>query len=181
MTGTLPDVPTTAVAIDPSNSNNVYAGTDIGVYVSTDGGATWHDFNEGLPEALIVADLTISPSNRYLRLASHSNGVFERPLLETPVGVSENEGLVSEFRLEQNYPNPFNASTRIVYRVGSRDFVSLKVYNAVGQEIATLVSEVKDPGQHSVAWYAENVSSGVYVYRLMSGTFVATRKMLLMK
>jgi photosystem II stability/assembly factor-like uncharacterized protein len=181
MTGTLPNVPTTAVAIDPSNYNNVYAGTDIGVYVSTDGGATWHDFNEGLPEALIVADLTISPSNRYLRLASHSNGVFERPLLETPVGVSENEGLVSEFRLEQNYPNPFNASTRIVYRVGSRDFVSLKVYNAVGQEIATLVSEVKDPGQHSVAWYAENVPSGVYVYRLMSGTFVATRKMLLMK
>ncbi len=81
ISGTLPDVPGTAVAVDPANSNIIYAGNDIGVYVSTDGGATWAGFSEGLPDAVIAADLTISPSNRALRIATHGNGVYERSLL----------------------------------------------------------------------------------------------------
>lgn len=181
VTGLLPDVPTTAIAIDPLNTSNLYVGTDIGVYISTDAGASWNDFNEGLPEALIVADLTISPSNRYVRLASHSNGVFERPLLETPVGVRDGETAISEFRLEQNYPNPFNPLTNIGFEVKGVGFVSLKVYNSLGQEVATLVNEVKQPGRYTVSWNASGVPSGVYLYRLTAGTFVSTRKMLLMK
>lgn len=181
MTGTLPDVPTTAVAIDPSNSDYIYVGTDIGVYVSTDGGESWYVFNEGLPEALIVADLTISPSNRYLRLASHSNGVFERPLLESPVGVNEEASVARDFRLEQNYPNPFNSTTTIRFAFADSRFTSLKVYNVLGEEVAILVSEKKTPGQHAITWNASTVPSGVYVYRLAAGSFVATRKMLLIK
>ena len=81
ISGTLPDVPGTAVAVDPMNANILYAGNDIGVYVSTDRGATWSGFSEGLPDAVIAADLTISPSNRSLRIATHGNGVYERSLL----------------------------------------------------------------------------------------------------
>ena len=81
VTGTLPDVPTTAVVVDPLNSNIVYVGNDLGVYVSTDAGGTWSSFKEGLPDAVIVADLTISPSNRSLRVATHGNGIWERKLL----------------------------------------------------------------------------------------------------
>ena len=80
-TGTLPDAPTTSIAIDPLHTNIVYVGNDLGVYVSTNGGGTWSTFNEGLPEAAIAADLTISPSNRALRVATHGNGVWERKLL----------------------------------------------------------------------------------------------------
>ncbi len=80
ITGTLPDMPTGAVAIDPKHSNYVYAGNDMGVYVSADGGATWAGFSEGLPDAVIAADLVVSPSNRALRIATHGNGVYERRL-----------------------------------------------------------------------------------------------------
>jgi hypothetical protein len=81
ITGTLPDMPTSAVAVDPLHTNIVYAGNDMGVYVSTDGGSSWSGFSEGLPEAVIVADLTVSPSNRALRVATHGNGAYERRLL----------------------------------------------------------------------------------------------------
>jgi len=81
VTGSLPDVPTTAVVVDPLDSNLVYAGNDLGVYVSTNGGSSWAGFNDGLPDAVIVADLSISPSNRTLRVVTHGNGVWERKLL----------------------------------------------------------------------------------------------------
>ncbi len=77
----LPDVPGTAIAIDPINSNTIYVGNDIGVYASTDGGTTWSAFNEGLTDAVLVADLVISPANRTLRVVTHGNGVYERKLI----------------------------------------------------------------------------------------------------
>lgn len=181
ITGILPDVPATAVAIDPANSNNVYVGTDIGVYVSTDGGTSWNDFNDGLPEALIVADLTISPSNRYLRLASHSNGVFERPLLQTPVGVEEREELVSGFWLEQNFPNPFNPSTVIRYTLPAPGYATLIVYDAAGREVATIANGLQQAGEHSITWNADNLPSGVYVCLLTAGHNIEARKMLLLR
>lgn len=181
ITGVLPDVPATAIAVDPWNSNNVYTGTDVGVYVSTDGGTTWNDFNDGLPEALIVADLTVSPSNRYLRLASHSNGVFERPLLETPVGLKEPGDIVSEFKLEQNYPNPFNPTTEIRYQISKVSHIILKIFDVNGREIIQLLDEKKSPGVYTLIWDATGLPSGVYVYQLNAGRFVSTRKMILIK
>ncbi len=80
ITGTLPDVPATAIAIDPSNPNTIYMGNDFGVYFSTDGGFTWNTFSEGLPDAVIVSDLVISPSNNSLKCVTHGNGVYERKL-----------------------------------------------------------------------------------------------------
>ena len=84
ITGTLPDIPTLAVAVDPLQPDHVYIGNDIGVYVSENGGGTWTPFMDGLPEAVIAMDLSISPANRSLRLANHGNGVFQRPLVYTP-------------------------------------------------------------------------------------------------
>lgn len=78
---TLPDVPTSAVVIDPLFRDHLYIGNDIGVYVSTDGGQSWQEFSEGLPEAIIAFDLSISPLNRKLRVATHGHGVFERDLI----------------------------------------------------------------------------------------------------
>lgn len=84
ITGTLPDVPTLSVAIDPFNSDYVYVGSDLGVFVSDDGGNSWNDFNEGLPEAVMAMDLNISHANRRLWVATHGNGAYRRPLLFVP-------------------------------------------------------------------------------------------------
>jgi len=84
ITGTLPDIPTSSVAIDPLNSNHVYVGNDLAVYVSSDGGMTWENFSNGLPEAVMAMDLNISPSNRSLRVATHGNGVYQKPLVYKP-------------------------------------------------------------------------------------------------
>jgi len=97
-------------------------------------------------------------------------------------GVAEHAGTVpGEFALQQNYPNPFNPSTTITYQVANAGFVSLKVYDLLGQEVATLVNEQTAPGTYSINWLAGNAPSGMYFYRMQSGSFTATRQMMLMK
>ncbi len=90
-----------------------------------------------------------------------------------------------KFSLEQNYPNPFNPSTSIQYTIPSRQFVSLKIFNALGEEIATLVNEEKSAGNHTIEFKPEssikNLVSGVYLYQLKAGEFIQTRKMILLK
>ncbi|MCH7770810.1 MAG: T9SS type A sorting domain-containing protein [Bacteroidetes bacterium] len=93
----------------------------------------------------------------------------------------ENNLIVEEFKLFQNYPNPFNPSTRIQYAVSSRQFVSLKVYDVLGNEIAVLVNEEKPAGTYELEWDASRFPSGVYFYQLRSGSFVQTKKMILLK
>jgi hypothetical protein len=86
-----------------------------------------------------------------------------------------------EYALEQNYPNPFNPSTDISYAIPAETHVTLKVYNLLGQEIVSLVDEVKEAGQHTVSWNAADQASGVYFYSLQTDDFSATKKMVFMK
>ena len=90
-------------------------------------------------------------------------------------------GAVSEFALDQNYPNPFNPSTIIKYSIKEKSNVELKIFDLLGSEIATLVNEEKAPGNYDVSFDASSLSSGVYLYTIKAGSFVQTRKMLLMK
>jgi len=85
------------------------------------------------------------------------------------------------FALDQNYPNPFNPNTKIGFKVAGSVFVSLKVYDVLGREVATLVNEQLTPGTYSATHSAENLPSGVYFYRLTSGSFTETKRMLLLK
>ena len=95
----------------------------------------------------------------------------------------QNESSVpSEFKLEQNYPNPFNPVTSIQYIVGSQSFVTLKVYNLLGIEVATLVNEEKPAGSYEVEFSAKGGSaSGIYFYKLNAGEYSETKKMLMIK
>jgi hypothetical protein len=86
-----------------------------------------------------------------------------------------------KFALDQNYPNPFNGSTTIPFRVPLRTFVSLKVSDGLGREIATLVSEELPAGMHAVRWEAMATPSGVYFYRLYAGSFIETKKLVLLR
>jgi hypothetical protein len=116
-------------------------------------------------------------------------GVF---IYTIPVDVSGDLEPVYRFSLEQNYPNPFNPTTVIKYSIPSviairqlsekqSQLVTLKIYDVLGTEIATLVNEEKQAGSYSVSFDASSLASGIYFYKLVSGSFVETKKMILMK
>ncbi|MGB5530869.1 MAG: T9SS type A sorting domain-containing protein [Ignavibacteriaceae bacterium] len=87
----------------------------------------------------------------------------------------------NDYRLSQNFPNPFNPTTTIEYSIKSPGDVSLKVYDILGTEVASLVNEVKEPGNYSVTFDAENLPSGMYVYILSTGNFIDTKKFIILK
>lgn len=87
----------------------------------------------------------------------------------------------NSFSLSQNYPNPFNPTTVIEYSVPSNSFVSVKVYDVLGKEVATLVNSEQHAGLHKLNFNAANLPSGIYFYKLQSGSFVKTNKMILLK
>jgi hypothetical protein len=95
--------------------------------------------------------------------------------------VNDDASTPQKFALEQNYPNPFNPNTTIQYALPSEGRVTLKIYNLLGQEVASLVNEIQGAGRRSVVWNAHTTGSGVYFYRLQAGTFTATRKLLLLR
>jgi hypothetical protein len=86
-----------------------------------------------------------------------------------------------EFRLEQNYPNPFNPSTSIRYGIPHQSVVTLVVFNPLGQRVATLVNEIQEAGYHDVSFDGSYLSSGVYFYKLQAGSFVQTKKLLMLR
>lgn len=89
--------------------------------------------------------------------------------------------VVNSFELLQNYPNPFNAVTTIKFNIPQTEFVTLKVYNIHGQELSSLVSEELNPGVYEYNWNAQNISSGLYCYQLVAGSFKQTKKIVLIK
>ncbi|MHB8853117.1 MAG: T9SS type A sorting domain-containing protein [Ignavibacteriaceae bacterium] len=95
--------------------------------------------------------------------------------------VNEPPQVLSNYTLEQNYPNPFNPVTTINYTIASKDFVTIKVYDVLGKEISTLVNEEELAGNYSVNFNASKLSSGVYFYRMQAGSFVETKKLILLK
>ena len=95
--------------------------------------------------------------------------------------VNDDVTSVYEFNLAQNYPNPFNPSTKINYSIPAEGLVTLKVYNIIGQEVATLVNDVKSAGAHSINFDASKLSSGIYLYKISSNGFNQTKKMMLIK
>lgn len=117
-------------------------------------------------------------TSNYSQAASFQTG--------TVTEVKEAEIIPSEFELSQNYPNPFNPTTVIKFSIPNSQFVTLKVYDMLGREIRTLLNAEKTAGTYSIDWNAEDnlglkVASGMYIYRITAGNFVATKKMVLIK
>jgi hypothetical protein len=177
----LPDVPHQSICIDPMYPQNVYAGNDLGVYVSTNGGVSWSEFRTGMPYA-IVFDLTISYPNRNIRATTHGNGIWTRSLIQYPVSVGKKDNNIpNEFALQQNYPNPFNPVTKIKYSVPVTGHVLLKVYDINGHEAAGLVIGEQKAGNYEVTFDASKLSSGIYFCKMTSGSFSKTIKMMYVK
>jgi hypothetical protein len=109
-------------------------------------------------------------------------GAYESPLA-SPVGIEEDElnNIPKEYALYQNYPNPFNPITTIEFDLPQTSTVTLKIFNILGEEVTTLVSDRLTAGNYNYKWDASNMASGIYLYRLEAGGYVETRKILLMR
>ena len=107
--------------------------------------------------------------------------LIEGGTLTTITRRTEESTQPSKFSLQQNYPNPFNPSTTIAFSIPERMFVSLKVYDVAGREIATLVHSDMQGGKYSRQWNADGISGGIYFYRLTAGVYTATKKIVLLK
>ena len=97
------------------------------------------------------------------------------------VSTKSEVGIPNVFALEQNYPNPFNPTTSISYTIPKTELTTLKIYDVLGNQVATLVNGVNSAGAHNVQFDASKLSSGIYFYKLQSGSFVQTKKMMLLK
>jgi hypothetical protein len=148
------------------------------VYLSTNYGASWTPINEGLANSNVG---TLTVGGTYLFAGTSGDGCWRRPLSEMLTDVESAPWLATQFAQQLNYPNPFNPSTTIRYELPHASQVSLKVYNTLGQEVATLVNETKPGGAYTVEFNAGNLASGVYLYRLQAGNFVETRKLVVLR
>jgi hypothetical protein len=90
-------------------------------------------------------------------------------------------GIPVDYTLKQNYPNPFNPNTTIEFALPRSEWVTLKVFNVLGQQVASLVSEKLNPGSHKYQWQAGNLPSGIYYYRIQAGEFEQVKKMIQLK
>ncbi|MBI1804329.1 MAG: T9SS type A sorting domain-containing protein [Ignavibacteriae bacterium] len=167
-------------AIALNSDGILFAATsDSGVFHSENGGASWMPFSDGLTNTNINA--MVIDQKGYLYAGTNGNGVF-KTMESTVLSVHEiSDRIPEQFSLAQNYPNPFNPLTNIQFQISHRSFVTLKIYNLLGNEVAKLLSEELQPGTYSTAWDASNAPTGVYFARLQAGTFIRSRKLVLLK
>jgi hypothetical protein len=151
-----------------------FDGTDFGIIPQQQTG--------GLPHAQIYDIEVKNLQNGYeLWISCASRGVVVLTVENTPSNIFDPKKQVRSFALEQNYPNPFNPITVIRYSLIKDMHISLKIYNALGEEKATIINEKLNAGTYSVEWDASDLPSGVYFYALDAGDFIQTKKMILLK
>jgi photosystem II stability/assembly factor-like uncharacterized protein len=157
------------------------AGSDSrsGVFESYNNGDSWSSRSTGLIHFDISA-LAVSPSG-FLYAGSWWGHIYRSSSPITAIEENRSSYSPSEYSLHQNYPNPFNPATTISFSLPLRSFVSLKVFDALGRQVSILVSEELPAGKYSRQWNAAGIPSGVYFYRLQAGSFVETKKLILLK
>ncbi len=130
-----------------------------------------------IPHRYFYTDKNVAPGEYKYRLKQLD---FDGTIAYSKeVGVDVNPP--TKFTLKQNYPNPFNPTTNIEYRIPNKEFVSIKVYNTLGEEVETLVNEEKQAGTYEVKFDGDNLPSGVYIYRLSAGYYSAAKKFIFLK
>ncbi|HSW55495.1 MAG TPA: T9SS type A sorting domain-containing protein [Ignavibacteriaceae bacterium] len=141
--------------------------------VNSDGTSAW---TVTLPGSY-ANDITLGSDNDVYVVGGNTARINQ-----TIVSVVNEDGIAPEgYTLKQNYPNPFNPVTNIRFRIADFGFVSLKIYDILGNEVATLVNEEKPAGNYEVNFNASSLSSGTYFYKLQAGSFIETKKMILLK
>jgi hypothetical protein len=135
----------------------------------------------GFPSTVPVHDLTIHAPTSKLVAWTHGRSAFSIDI-GAPQGINSQSNLAFEYKLFQNYPNPFNPTTNIKYQIANNSLVSLKVYDILGKEIATLVNSKQSPGTYEVSFEGSNLASGIYFYKLsVDNDQISIKRMTLLK
>lgn len=176
------DAPRKATCMCIDSSNSVWIGSyGLGINKFNDG--SWSQFtteNSGIGYNYIEGIMADKYGNIWCGAQDYGGGVsVYNPNGVT--GVKQFVQLPSNYILSQNYPNPFNPNTTINYSIANPGFVTVKIFNILGEEIGQLVNEYKNTGSYSVNFDASKLSSGIYFYSLSSGSFVQTKKMIILK
>ena len=160
--------------------DTLYAATQYFVYYTTDLGQNWQLIpNDGLTGVSGFRALMVKGGYLYAGMNASGYGAIRRPVDGSTSVEQIVDGIPERMMLLQNYPNPFNPNTTIQFAIPRSGFVSLTMYDLLGREVALLVNEEKTPGTYTVPWNASGMASGVYVYRIIAGEFVQSRKMIL--
>jgi photosystem II stability/assembly factor-like uncharacterized protein len=171
-------------AVFAFDANRVWIGTKAdgsniaSVLHTTDGGASWS--SQATPFQYSIFSINFYDAQNGGLTADYGGICHTTTGGIASVGSEGGQAPIA-FQLGQNYPNPFNPSTRIDYQLPMNNWVTLKVYDILGREVATLVNEVKQRGSYTVRLDGGEFMSGVYFYRLRAGDFVASKKLLLLK
>ncbi len=142
-----------------------------------------------VPESFTLKDESPPPGIYYYRLKQidldesiHYYNVILEVMIDPPVNVDDNRLQTPEiFSLSQNYPNPFNPTTNFEFNITKYELISIRIYDVLGHECATLVNESKPAGTYKIQWDAAGFSSGIYFVRLISNNFSTTKKIVLKK
>lgn len=177
------------VFIFPVKNGNIYlAATSTGLYSANklDGNNTiWSQEGSSTIGNVVVDMITGRPSDGYVAIATHGNGMYSANFGKGVLAVDETE-MPSSFELADNYPNPFNPSTTIPFKLDQGGIVTLKVFDITGRELVTLFNGEKPSGLHRVNWngkdgFGNQMPSGMYIYRIESNGFIQSKKMQLLR
>ncbi|HET7153326.1 MAG TPA: T9SS type A sorting domain-containing protein, partial [Candidatus Kapabacteria bacterium] len=157
------------------SGDNVFAATYGAAYLTMNNGGVWDTVTGDLANSNVF---TLAVGGGYV-FAGTSNGVWRRPLSDFGINAvnEKSNDLPAQFSLSQNYPNPFSGATNVEFRIPNEEYVTLNVYNALGEQVATLAQGMMSAGTHSVQLSAEGLQNGLYFYRLTAGKSVQTGKM----
>lgn len=188
----------TQILANPGGSNNVltslvynnsilvgiYALNGSTVLTTKNEGGSWQDVSTGTsgnPNWAYADVRSFLNYNGTFLVGSYGKSIYSVPFSQI-IGIKQISSVIPDkFKLEQNYPNPFNPATNIKYQISKNSFVSLKVYDALGREVSTLVDEKQNAGIYEVTFDGSNLNSGVYFYRISADNFKETKKLLLVK
>jgi len=159
------------------NTNEGWSVGVEGIILHTnDGGINWEVEGDGLTDNFLTSVYFTSSNNGYV--VGHNNTIIK---YGTPLATKDENSIPTSIELKQNFPNPFNPTTTISFNLDQERLVSLKVYDIIGNEVATILNERLNSGEHNIDFDGNGLANGMYVYELKSGEFIQTKKMLLMK
>jgi hypothetical protein len=165
-----------------TGGTNLFAVGMAGVFLITQNDTNWTVVHIGLGSWLTDAISALATDKMYLFAGTTDGVVWRRSLSEMVTEVAEKFiQIPTRCFLGQNYPNPFNPLTAISFSIPLRSFLSLKIFDLGGREVATIVSEELSAGNHTRQWNAVGMPSGVYFYRIQAGSFTETKKLVLLK
>jgi hypothetical protein len=175
----LPLEPANTIAIDPSYPSIYFLGTDLGVYVSLDAGASWTPFNTGLPH-VVVSDLRVHDSARILRAGTHGRGLWEVDISDVPTAVAEGRPTVQPLTLRV-FGNPAREEATLHFGIRSAGQVHLGLFDLQGREVRKLVDSFRYPIMDTVQLDVRDLPNGIYFARLESGGAQVTQKVVVEK